>query len=172
METQTQKKKIDLAVGNNLHEGFTGVDISKNTQADVIHDLDIFPWPFEDVEEIMCSHYAEHTTDLIAFMNECYRILKPGARMTIISPYYTSIRCWQDPTHKRAISEATFFYYCKEWRVRNKLEFYPITADFKIIDIKYTRNNDYFYMPEETIRKEAKHHWNVYDDIIVTLEKQ
>ena len=28
----------------------------------------------------------------------------------IWAPYYTSMRCWQDPTHTRAISEATFLY--------------------------------------------------------------
>lgn len=44
------------------------------------------------------------------------------AKATILAPYYTSMRCWQDPTHTRAISEASFLYFNKDWRVQNKLD--------------------------------------------------
>ena len=40
------------------------------------------------------------------------------------------MRAWQDPTHKRAISEATFLYANKSWRVSQGLDRYPITCDF------------------------------------------
>jgi len=37
-------------------------------------------------------------------------------KVTFVCPYYSSIRAWQDPTHKRAISEATFLYFDKDWK--------------------------------------------------------
>ena len=104
--------KLDLACGQNKTEGYFGIDIAPGDKVDAVVDLEQFPWPIESdsAEDIVCSHYVEHTTDLIKFMDEVYRILKPGGKIKIIAPYYTSIRCWQDPTHKRAISDATFLY--------------------------------------------------------------
>ena len=70
--------KLDLACGNNKQVEFIGVDITKQgTQADIECDLTKFPWPFDSgsVSEVYCSHYLEHTPDIIGFMEELYRIL-------------------------------------------------------------------------------------------------
>jgi len=88
-------KRLDLACGNNKLEGYLGVDITLDgTEADVCWDLEKYPWPFESnsVDEIFCRHYIEHISDLIMFMNEVYRILKPNAKVTFVAPYYTSVR--------------------------------------------------------------------------------
>ena len=60
------KTKLDLACGGAKKEGFTGVDIADIEGVDIVHDLNIYPWPFEDgsVEEINCSHYVEHIPHL------------------------------------------------------------------------------------------------------------
>lgn len=166
--------KLDVACGNNKQPGFTGVDITKEgTQADVTCDLSKFPWPFKDnsVDEVFCSHYIEHTEDLIAFMNELWRITKSGAILTFISPYYTSVRAWQDPTHKRAISESTYFYFDRDWRSREKLLHYPINTDFKIISFDYHYNEDFKEVKGDDLLYASRHFWNVYDDIRATLKK-
>jgi len=127
---------IDLACGNNKYKGYRGVDITKkDTEADIIHDLTIYPWPFEDnsIDKIICSHYIEHEKDLIAFMNELYRVMKVGATAGITGPYYKSIRCWQDPTHVRAITENSMLYFNQKWLKENGLQHYPITANFTAI---------------------------------------
>lgn len=164
--------KYDLACGQNKQEGFIGVDIAGNQ--DITADLTKFPWKFakdNTVDEIFCAHYVEHTPDLIKFMDECYRILKPGGKMTVIAPYYNSIRCWQDPTHTRAISEATFLYYNKDWRTNNKLDHYPIKADF---DFSYGYAIDPLWQnrSEESRAFAIKHYTNVVNDIHVTLTKK
>lgn len=163
--------KLDLGCGQNKREGFTGVDIWEG--ADVVCDLFQTPWPFEDdsVDEIWCSHVVEHVPDLIAFLNECHRIMKKGAVMTIHAPYYSSIRCWQDPTHVRAISEVTFAYFNKAWRESQGLGHYPITTDF-----------EYYYglawHPDFVNRNEAfkqfalAHYINAVTDIQATLKKR
>ena len=165
--------KLDLACGGNKQPGFHGVDIAKLPNVDQVVNLEKFPWPWADesVEEVFCSHYIEHTPDLIAFMDELYRILVVGGKVTVYAPYYSSMRAWQDPTHKRAISEATFLYYNKGWRESQKLDHYPIKCDF---DFTY----GYLLAPEWAARaidvqQFAIHHYiNVVNDIAVTLTKR
>lgn len=173
LKTVNELLKLDIACGQNKKEGFIGVDIVKMPGVDVVHDLTVFPWPFKDdsVDEAFISHYIEHTPCLIKFMNELHRIMKKGAICNITAPYYNSMRAWQDPTHTRAISEASFLYYNLQWRKDNKLDHYPITADF---DFQYGYN---FY-PEWAARNEelrayaAKHFTNVIMDICVMLTKK
>jgi len=174
-EVKSEEKpiRLDLACGNRKTEGFLGVDKEPLKGVDFIQDLESYPYPFEDnsVDEINCFHFIEHTKDLIKFMNEIYRILKVGGKITIVAPYYTSCRAWQDPTHVRAISEFTFLYFNKEWRDKNLLEYYPITADF---DFTY----GYSLVPEWANREEnartfaIQHYMNVVNDIHVVLTKR
>ena len=104
-------------------------------------------------------------------MGEVYRILKPGAKIFIRAPYYNSVRGWQDPTHTRLISEATFLYYNKDWRTANKLDHYPIHCDFDF-------NFGYDFMPDWAMRSEEakafalRHYTNVVSDIQVILVKK
>lgn len=168
--------KIDLACGDRKKEGFKGVDIVSLPGVDIVHDLNVYPWPFEDssVDEINCEHFVEHLTgsEIIAFMEEVYRILKPGNKITIICPYYSSIRAMQDPTHKSFISENTFLYYNKGWRDQSKLTHYPIKCDFDF-GLGYNITNPRWAMASDEARTFAIAHYNnVVDDIIVTLTKR
>ena len=52
IEKDEEKKpalRLDLACGNSKREGFIGVDISVDTQADYICDLDEYPWRFKKI---------------------------------------------------------------------------------------------------------------------------
>ena len=166
-----RKVKLDIACGKRTKPGFKGVDIWEG--ADIVCDLEKFPWPFEDnsVDEIFCSHYIEHTPDLISFANELYRILKVGAKAEIIAPYYSSIRAWQDPTHLRAISENTFLYFNKAWREVNKLDHYPITSDFDY-ECRYIIDQAWREKEQEELRFAIKHYINVVSDIHAVLTKR
>lgn len=165
--------KLDIACGQNKREGFKGVDIAPGPGVDFVWDLEQFPWaPFEDnsVTEIYVSHYAEHTKDLMKFMDEIWRICMPDAKVTILGPYYTSIRAWQDPTHTRALSEATWMYYSKNWRTANKLDHYPIQSDFSVENIMLFFNPPWDKKTEEARQFAQQHYWNVISDIVVELK--
>ena len=162
--------KLDLACGKNRTDGYFGIDIAKGDNVDAVVDLEKFPWPIKtnSVEDIVCNHYVEHTPDLIAFMDEIYRILKPGGKVKFVAPYYNSIRCWQDPTHKRAISEATFLYFNKEWMNTNKLSHYNIKSDFDYT-YGYDMAVEWANRSEEARAFAIKHYMNVINDIHVVL---
>jgi predicted SAM-dependent methyltransferase len=172
-QPEPQPLRLNLGCGKQRIDGFVGVDCVKTDAVDIVHDLETYPYPFDNdsVDEIVISHFVEHVHDLMSFFNELYRILKPGAKCTVVSPYYTSIRAVQDPTHVRGICETTFIYYNREWRVNNGLDHYPITADF---DFTY----GYAFYPEWVNRSEEarlfaiQHYWNVVMDIHVVLTKR
>ena len=174
--------RYDLGVGNNLHEGFIGIDIvKKGTQADIEFDLLTFPWTFakdNSTKEVFISHLAEHiphgngfNDPFFDFFNEIWRILKPKGKATFITPYYTSMRAFQDPTHQRFITEATYAYFSQEWRKDNGLLYYPITTDFKIISCEYIYHEDSQKIELEDQQFGLKHFWNVGADMKVVLQK-
>lgn len=169
----TKLLKLDLACGQNKRPGFTGVDVAPGKGVDVVHDLEKYPWPFKgnSVDEAGISHYVEHVHDLVSFMNELHRVMKPGAECAIIAPYYSSMRAWQDPTHVRAISEATFLYFNQEWLKNNRLNHYKVTADF---DFSYGYSIDPAWQNrnEEARAFAIRHYINVVSDIQVLLKKR
>ncbi|MEK7493608.1 MAG: hypothetical protein AAB630_00465 [Patescibacteria group bacterium] len=165
--------KLDLGCGQNKQQGFKGVDIAPGPGVDYVIDLERYPWKeFEDgsIEEIYASHYVEHVSDLIKFMNEVWRIAEDGAKVTFVAPYYTSIRAWQDPTHKQAISEATWLYYNKAWREANKLAHYPITCNFDIIQMVAFFNSPWDKKTEEARQFAQQHYFNAVSDILIELK--
>lgn len=185
--------KLSLACGGTKPEGFKGVDIVKTKDTDYVQDLLTFPWSqFADnsVDEIECQNFVEHiphgdsrNDPFFQFFDEIYRILKPAefdpanpnipikGFARIVCPYYSSMRAWQDPTHQRAISEASFLYLNKQWRIDNHLDHYPVTCDF---DFSY----GYVIAPEWQNRNQEaqafaiKHYNNVVTDIQVQLVKR
>lgn len=164
--------KLDVASGQNKQEGFTGIDIADIPGVDIVHDLTCYPWPVEDnsITDVFCSHYIEHVDDLLKFFDELYRITKVGANVVIVAPYGKSDRAWQDPTHVRPILESTFLYANKKWRKENKLDHYPITADFDFT-YGYAIHPNWQLRSEEARNWALIHYWNVATDIHVTMTR-
>jgi predicted SAM-dependent methyltransferase len=176
MSEEVKFVRVDLGCGSSCRVDdkgkFIGVDIAQCDGVDIVHDLTVTPWPFKDnsIDEVFCSHFVEHLSgeQLIRFMEELYRVTKPGSIITILAPYYSSMRATQDPTHKSFISEASFLYYNKVWREQNKLEHYDINCDF---NYSYAYHMDpYWAMRNEEARSFAvRHYINVVNDIQVNM---
>jgi SAM-dependent methyltransferase len=165
--------RLDLGCGDRKRDGFVGVDVWAGPDVDVVCDLERYPWPWEDdsVDEIFCSHYAEHVREFSPFMDEVYRVLKVGATATIVGPYYTSMRSFQDPTHHSALSEARFLYYNRRWREQNRLSHYPIRADFDAA-FGHVWTPDWEGRSQEARDFALRHYWNVVADLQVVLTKR
>lgn len=115
--------RIDLGCGPHKREGFTGVDSIAFPGVDVVTDLrSRWPWEDSSVDEAHCSHCLEHftATERVHFMNELWRVLKPGAKCLVIVPHWASGRSYGDPTHQwPPVAEFGFFYWKKAWRLVN-----------------------------------------------------
>ncbi len=178
--------KLNLACGRHKIPGWINIDICPEVQPDVVQNLLKFPWYLEiwegtniprpivsgTIEEIFCSHFVEHIGDeLIPFMDEAWRVLKPGGLFRIRCPYYTSIRAVQDPTHKRFISEAMFQYFSLDGRKALGVDHYPIKADFDIEEMRFHFPEGMAVLPEEDRKYLLQHAWNTAADIEVLLRK-
>ena len=116
--------KLDFGCGPNKREGFKGVDSIAFVGVDYVVDLRSAPWPFADnsVDEANASHFVEHLTapERCGFVNELFRILKPGAKFQMVVPHWASNRAYGDPTHQwPPVSEMWFYYLSKAWRLAN-----------------------------------------------------
>lgn len=84
------------------------------------------------VSEISAFCVAERVYDLVAWTKELYRILKPGAKVIIVSPYFAASEAYLDPRNKRALSETSFNFASKKWRESTKFDL-EIDYDFDVV---------------------------------------
>jgi len=103
-------KKLNLGCGQFRKDGFVNIDISPHTRADVVHDLDQFPYPFDDETFglIEADHLLEHLSTPFRVMTELNRLLKPGGIIHILVPHFS--RGFTHPEHKRGF-DVTFPSY-------------------------------------------------------------
>ena len=78
---------LELGSGRKSGEnGWTTVDLSGS---DIFHDLRKgIPLPLGSVDRIYTSHMFEHIPykELVVFINECFRVLKPGGELSVCVP--------------------------------------------------------------------------------------
>src|SRR5579863_6470410 len=191
--------KLDLGCGLNPKDGFEGVDLYGEKATHRV-DLFKFPWAFKDasVDELFSAHFLEHIPareieerDLVgapykissddrerwlgedmffAFMDECYRILKPDAWMHIWVPSGRSSRAFWDPTHRRFYMQETFLYLNEEWRTFNGLEHYRTRTNFGV-DVGQTIPNEEALFSAEAQAERFKTRWNVTYDWVAKIKK-
>jgi hypothetical protein len=168
--------RIDIGCGKNKKKDFIGWDKSPKSSADLIIDVRNTPWPLGDksVDEAFTAHFFEHLTgeERMVFMNELYRVMKEGAKVTIITPFYSSTRSIQDPTHAwPPLCEASYLYFNKEWRETQKLDHYEITADFDYT-FGYAVDTDVGVRSLEYQQFAIKHYINSVLDLQVVLTRR
>ncbi len=90
--------------GASLATEIVGVDISSRSQADLIHDLDQFPYPLasDSFDLIVMQDILEHLEDVPRVLREVHRVAREGATVRIRTPHYSSYYAYNDPTHRRS----------------------------------------------------------------------
>lgn len=104
--------------GNKEWKGLLTLDYNEDHDPDVVHDLEIFPYPFKDntFDEIHAYEVLEHTGtqgDYKFFFKqfeELYRIIKPDGRLYASVPRWNSMWAWGDPSHKRVLNEGSLVF--------------------------------------------------------------
>lgn len=112
------RKSIILGAGPAAHKrpGLVNVDMRKFPGIDIVHDLNVLPWPFEDGEayHVNATHILEHLENLPATMDEIHRILCPGGSLYIEVPIVTRHNldiAFADPTHRLFLRIHSFLNY-------------------------------------------------------------
>ena len=188
--------KLDLGCGKNPKEGFIGVD-SRDFGQQIVCDLSARSWlptkvtgvqlfetgngdgdewlfKNDSVDEVHCSHFVEHLTqsERIHFVNELYRVMKPGAKAQLITPHWASCRAYGDLTHQwPPVSEFWFYYLAKAWREVNAPHNDTYTCDFEAT-WGYSLHQSLGVRNQEFQQFAMQFYKEALQDIIATLVKK
>jgi len=109
---------LNLGAGNRLVKGAVQHDrVKHRPEIDVVHDLNLLPWPFEDksFDKIVALAVFEHLDiDLVASLNECHRILVKGGHLIIKLPLQSGFNAYDDPTHRWFFTLRSLDQFCPE----------------------------------------------------------
>jgi SAM-dependent methyltransferase len=104
---------LDVGCGIKKAPGSIGIDRNPASAADVLCDLDRFPYPFADssFDRLQAVHVIEHVSDVIRTMEEFHRLVRPGGRVYLVTPHYTDFSSFCDPTHRWHLNSFSFRYF-------------------------------------------------------------
>lgn len=107
---------LDVGCGRDKYPGAIGIDMNAATAADVICHLDRGRLPFADnsFDHVRVIHLVEHVDDVIRVMEELHRVARPGATIFIVTPHYSDVASYTDPTHRRHLSTESFGFFCPD----------------------------------------------------------
>ena len=137
--------KLNIGCGNDYKKDYINLDYNSIYKLDVNHNLNKFPYPFEDeyFVEIYASHILEHIDDLFKTMDELLRILKKDGIIHIRIPHFSNGLGYSDLSHKRFFGYNTFKimesgYYNREFN------FEIIETKFNFLEKSHYKLNTYF----------------------------
>ncbi len=105
---------LDIGCGTRkIEPDAFGIDMSPDSAADSVWNLDQYPWPLEDnqFDRIHMSHVIEHLEDPLRAMAEVHRVARNGADVFITTPHFSSHNSYVDPTHRRHLAAGSFAYF-------------------------------------------------------------
>ena len=126
---------LDVGCGKKKLPNAIGIDCNVQSAADILHDLNQFPYPFADhqFDEVNCDSILEHLDDFFRVMAELHRITKAGGLIHINVPYYTSFDAFTDPTHRHFFTSRSFDYFREDF-----VYHYYTPARFAILQTRVT----------------------------------
>jgi SAM-dependent methyltransferase len=116
-------ERLDVGSGGRHLPGYVSLDKDRATAPNVLHDIEVVPWPFPDnsFDEVRAHHIFEHihTEAKTRTMYEAWRILKPGGVLDFEVPAFPSPESVQDPGHLSFWHANSLMYYEDGNRFRN-----------------------------------------------------
>lgn len=131
------KKILDIGCGKKKVPGAIGIDFNGNLEADVVHDLNVFPYPFNDEEfnEVHILGTLFLLNDSVKVMEEIYRVCKTGGEVVVVQPYFRSVWNYVDPWIKNFGTVHSFAFYDPDDPICKRYEY--SSARFKTTKITF-----------------------------------
>ena len=134
-------KKLNLGGGQLVEAGWLNVDVTQIVDkdgkncVDIVHDIEKNGLPFCDnsFDEVKAQSLLEHITDIVFFMNEVHRVLKPNGSFWGNVPPANSDGSLRDPTHVRQFTSSTFDYFTGINNEFPNRPAHPSNADYGIL---------------------------------------
>lgn len=104
-------KKLNLGSGSFAKKGYVNVDYRSGVGAQVVHDLNHFPYPFADNEFELAEadHVLEHLERPFEAMRELHRIVKRGGTIRVQVPHFS--RGFTHPEHAHGFDVSLPLYF-------------------------------------------------------------
>lgn len=140
----SQHKVLHLGAGLENKLGTT-IDNNIGTKPDILHDLNIFPWPIQNdsFDAVVMFSVIEHLHEPLRVLEECHRVLRLGGVVFILTPHFSDAASFVDPTHKVHLSARSFDYLISGTDIYKDYGFYS-NVTFKqrdrLVMLKYPLN--------------------------------
>lgn len=118
-------KILDIGCGKKKVLGAVGIDFNKSLAADVVHDLNSFPYPFEadEFDEVQIRNTLFLLDNPVKVIEEIYRICKRNGRVVVVQPYFRSVWNHVDPWIKNFGTAHSFAFYDPEDPICTRYEY-------------------------------------------------
>ncbi len=131
-------RTLDVGCGINKLSGSIGIDRNPASRADVICELDQFPYPFRDssFDALQAIHVIEHVGDIMKTMEEFHRLVCSGGEVLIVTPHYTDFSSFCDPTHRWHLNSFSLRYFGQDnagYGYYSKVRFREISVHVKLL---------------------------------------
>ena len=114
LEKANSCKSVQLGSGIGTKiPGCINIDINLETNPDVVHDLNEYPYPYADnsFDMVVAISILEHLDDFFAVLGQIHRVSKHGATVHILVPHFSSSAAFIDPTHCQLLSARSCDYF-------------------------------------------------------------
>src|SRR5215472_15915745 len=94
--------RLNLGCGRDIREGWVNIDGTPGPGVDHVIDFDEKPaltFPDDTVDHSEASHLIEHLHNPLPFMEELWRVTRPGGTIAPRCPHGSSDDADEDPTH-------------------------------------------------------------------------
>lgn len=163
VEYVEEYRMLDVGCGMKKRMGAVGIDVNPRSDADVVHDLNVTPYPFvsNHFDEIWCDNVVEHLDNVVKVMSELHRIGKPSSKVTIIVPFYPHRQANTDPTHMHFFGIHSFDYFTAG---NTYADYRYATTQYEILSIEFERGMKPVYWFDRWIKKFANKHKDLYEN--------